>query len=220
MSMSASWRSRIAALMVLGFASTTALPLLLARSAMASQPLHVAQLFSNPASVRVAAGQVIQVTYDEAEKIVVLPDETAPITLTVANDVYTTSGTLVIPQGSQIEGELRPSDSGTQFFAQTVILAGDRRVPIDAVSQTITDTEVITEETDPDILQGAAIGAAAAAVLSEVFGSIDFIEVLAGAGLGALASVLLGGSKEEVEVVVVNPEADLDLTLQSDFVLQ
>jgi DNA-binding transcriptional regulator LsrR (DeoR family) len=88
------------------------------------------------------------------------------------------------------------------------------------VSDVITDTEIITEESDPDILRGAAIGAAAAAVLSEIFGDIDFIEVIAGAGLGALAAVLLGGRKEEVEVVVVYPESDLDLTLQSDFALE
>jgi DNA-binding transcriptional regulator LsrR (DeoR family) len=75
---------------------------------------------------------------------------------------------------------------------------------------------VITEESDPDILRGAAIGAAAAAVLSEIFGSIDVIEVLGGAGLGALAEILLSGS-EEVEVVVIEPATDLDLTLQSEF---
>jgi hypothetical protein len=218
---SKNWQSKTALLMALGFTSTTALPALLAESAIASEPIMIAQLFSQPAQVVIEAGTVIPVRYDEAEKIVVLPDETAPVTLTVAADVRSARGTIVIPQGSLIEGELRPTENGTQFVASEVVyVSSDRRVPIDAVSDVITDTEIITEESDPDILRGAAIGAAAAAVLSEIFGDIDFIEVIAGAGLGALAAVLLGGRKEEVEVVVVYPESDLDLTLQSDFALE
>ncbi|MEO0967628.1 MAG: conjugal transfer protein TrbI, partial [Cyanobacteria bacterium J06639_18] len=40
---------------------------------------------------------------------------------------------------------------------------------------------------------------------------------VAGAGAGALASVLL--RKKTVEVVVINPEKDLDVTLDSDLVI-
>jgi len=50
-------------------------------------------------------------------------------------------------------------------------------------------------------------------------GRIDILEVLGGAGLGALASVLIR-NREEVEVIVINPQEDLSLTLQSDFALQ
>ncbi len=63
--------------------------------------------------------------------------------------------------------------------------------------------------------EGAAIGAAAAAVVADIFGGIDLGEVLGGAGIGAIAGLLLRG-RNEVEVVVVNPDTDLDLTLQSD----
>jgi hypothetical protein len=83
----------------------------------------------------------------------------------------------------------------------------------------ITETETIEKGSDTSsIFKGAAIGAAAAAVLSEIFGDIDFVEVLAGGGVGAVAGLLLGG-RNEAEVVVINPDTDLDLTLQSDFVL-
>lgn len=92
----------------------------------------------------------------------------------------------------------------------------DQRFPIEATSQIITRTETINEKTSRDVLKGAAIGAAAGAVLSEIFGDIDLGEVLAGAGVGALASVLQGKKEKEVEVVVVDPQRDLDLTLEED----
>lgn len=197
--------------MACGFLSTAGIPLLFTRAASA-------QIFSQPTRVGLESGDVIPVRYDEAEKIVVLPDETSPVTLTVAEDIRTSSGTVIIPEGSQIEGELRPTDDGTRFVAEELVLSGDRRFDIDATSDVITDTEVITQESDPDFLEGAAIGAGAAAVLAEIFGDIDFLDVLIGAGLGTLASILLT-NEEEVEVVVIYPETDLDLTLQSDFAL-
>ena len=211
------WHSRTALFMAMGMASVTALPALLATPAAASsEPYLVGQLFPESQLV-VPAGTIIPVRYEEAERIIVTPDETSPVTLVVAEDVRSSAGTVLIAAGSEIEGELQPNGGGTQFVSEEITLTSGQTLPIDATSSVITDTQVITEETDPDILQGAAIGAAAAAVLSEVLGSIDFGEVLAGAGLGALGSLLLGGGEEEVEVVVVEPETDLDLTLQSDF---
>lgn len=215
------WRSHTALLMALGFSATATLPMLLSGRAIASSvPVQVAQLFMQPSGVVIPSGTMIPVRFEEAEKIVVLPDETAPVTLIAAQDIRTSRGTTLIPEGSQIAGELRPTSRGTQFFAQEVILPNTgARYPIDAVSNVITDRETISRRDNPDFLRGAAIGAAAAAVLAEILGDIDFIEVLAGAGLGALASILFRG-REEVEVVVIYPESDLDLTLQSDFALQ
>jgi hypothetical protein len=214
------WQSGTALFMALGLTSTAALPLLLSNTAAASEPVIVAQLFPQPSRVAVRAGTVIPVRYDEAEKIIVTPEETSSVTLIVAENIRSTSGTVIIPEGSEIEGELRPAEGGTRFMAERVTLPNrDTSYPIDATSQVITRTETITRNSDPDILQGAAIGAAAGAVLAEIFGDIDFVEVLAGAGVGVLASVLLRG-QEEVEVVVVYPETDLDLTLRSDFTLR
>ena len=121
-------------------------------------------------------------------------------------------------EGSEINGELRPVDGGTQYVAKNVIIRRnrDQRFPIEATSQIITRTETINEKTSRDVLKGAAIGAAAGAVLSEIFGDIDLGEVLAGAGVGALASVLQGKKEKEVEVVVVDPQRDLELTLEED----
>ena len=83
----------------------------------------------------------------------------------------------------------------------------------------ITETETLNEKSSPNILRGAAIGAAAVAVVSEIFGDIDLGEVLAGAGIGTLAELLLRGNRKEAEVSVIEPETDLDLTLQDDLVL-
>jgi hypothetical protein len=214
------WQSGTALFMALGLSSTAALPLLLSNTAAASEPVVLAQLFPQQSRVAVRAGTVIPVQYDEAEKIIVTPQETASVTLIVAEDVRSTSGTVIIPEGSEIEGELRPAEGGTQFVAERVTFPNrDTSYAIDATSQVVRRTETITRNSDPDILQGAAIGAAAGAILAEIFGDIDFIEVLAGAGVGVLASVLLRG-QEEVEVVVVYPETDLDLTLRSDFTLR
>ena len=214
------WQSKTALLVALGI-TATAVPILSATTATAkSNPYVVGQLFPRSREVRVSAGTLIPVRFNEAEKIVVTPDETAPITLVVAEDIRSAAGTVLIPAGSEIEGNLQPVRGGTQFVAEELTFRNtERQRPIDATSEIITETETIEKGSDSSsILKGAAIGAAAAAVLSEVLGDIDFLQVLAGGGLGAVAGLLLGG-RNEAEVVVINPDADLDLTLQSDFVL-
>ncbi|MBE9181674.1 hypothetical protein IQ268_24215 [Oculatella sp. LEGE 06141] len=214
------WQSNTALMLAVGLTSAATLPLLTAVPASAnSRPYSVSQLFPQQnARLVVPAGTVIPIRYEEAERIIVTPDETAEVKFVVSADIRSSAGTVLIPQGSVIEGELRPANGGTQFFAQEVILASNnQRYPIDATSNAITQTETISRRSNPNILRGAAIGAAAAAVLSEIFGRINVIQVLAGAGVGALAEVLLRGS-DEVEVVVVNPETDLSIRLQRDFV--
>lgn len=216
------WRSSTALFLALGITSTTALPLVLAIPATAlAEPILIGQRFPQSERVRVPEGTRIPVELEEAEKIVVTPDETAPVTLTVASDVRTTSGTILIPAGSKIEGNLTPTDDGTQFVAEELIIRNsNQRLPIDAISQVITDRETIDKGTNVEaILKGAAIGGAASAIIAEIFGAIDLTEVLGGTGLGALAGLLLGGRKK-AEVIVVYPETDLDLTLQSDLVLR
>lgn len=222
-------QSRTALLLALAMTATAAIPYLKVTPATAGFPPEVvAQLFPTqptqvtPQSPRVSvpSGTVIPVNSKEAEKIVVMPDETLSMTLTVARDIRSSTGTVLVPVGSTIEGELQPVEGGTQFVAQYLrIKNSNRQLPIDATSEVITETETLDQGTDVGrILQNAAIGAAAAAVLSEVFGGIEFLEVLTGAGLGALSGWLLGGRKT-VDVVVIYPETDLDVILESDLVL-
>lgn len=158
-------------------------------------------------------GFVIPVEYEE-EKILVTPEETVPITLLVAADIKDSRRNILIPYGSEITGEIQPSDdeSGSFFRADEIVFPDGTTQSIDAVSEVVTRRETVKEGAKAgDILQGAAIGGAAAAVLSEIFGDIGALEVLGGAGAGALAGVLLG--KNEVELVSIDPNNDLDVTL-------
>lgn len=210
------WQSGTSLALSLSLIAAGAAPFL-AVSAASAQTQRTPDLFAQPADLVLAAGTTLAVRYDEAEKIVVTPQETAPVTLTVAEAVRSEQGVLVIPEGSKVMGELRPVDGGTQFVAQSIMLRGsDRTQDFEATSEVITETETIKKGRDADqILKGAAIGAAAAAVLSEILGDLDLGEVLIGAGLGALGGLILG--EDEAEVVVINPETDLELTLESDF---
>jgi hypothetical protein len=213
------WQSKTALILALGMTATALVPILISTAAIArSQPNKSELLLSQSSRDDVVpAGTTIPVTFDK-DKIIVKPDETAKAKLIVAQNIISDSGRVVIPEGSEINGELRPVDGGTQYVAKNVITRRnrDQRFPIEATSQIITRTETINQKTSRDVLKGAAIGAAAGAVLSEIFGDIDLGEVLAGAGVGALASVLQGKKEKEVEVVVVEPERDLELTLEED----
>lgn len=158
--------------------------------------------------------------YDEAEKIVVTRTETMPITLKVAANIRSRSGTTLIPAGSEVVGELQPANGGSQFVAQELVRYGIRQ-RIDATSQVITQTREINRGTNTgSILKGAAIGAAAATAISVLTGDnrAGILEILGGAGLGAVGGVLLGRNK--AEVVVINPDTDLNLTLRSSLALR
>ena len=170
---------------------------------------------------RIPAGTLIPVEYEEAEKVVLSPDESMTLELKVAQDIRDVQGRVIIPFGSVVVGQLKPVSGGTQFLAEQLIISNRRRFRFDAISRVITDTEKITKGADAgDILKGAAVGGAAATLLSGITGDkvIATERVLAGAGLGALAGVLLG--REKAEVVVIYPEEDLDLRLRSDFALR
>ncbi|MGB3613637.1 MAG: hypothetical protein WBA10_07580 [Elainellaceae cyanobacterium] len=232
------WRSVTATLATMGVVSTAIAPVVGQAAAVpspgsqlevqsaATPTVRISQLFDSARAV-LPVGTAIETRYDDVdddgnsvERIVVLPDETAPLSLTVTRDIRSSAGTVVIPAGSTLDGELRPLDgdtAGTQFVAESVVLPNGEDYDIDAASSPITRTEIITEESNPDFIKGAIIGGAAAAVLAEIIGDIDILEVLGGAGLGALGILVFGGGDEEVEVVVVEPNRDLDVVLQSSF---
>ncbi len=168
----------------------------------------------------VPEGFVIPVEYEE-EKILVTPEETVPVTLLVAANVRDSRRNTLIPYGSEILGQIQPSDeeSGSLFVAKEIVFPDGTSHSLDAVSNVVTRTETVKKGANTgDILKGAAIGAGAAALLSEIFGDIETLEVLGGAGAGAVAGLLLGGNK--AELVSIDPNNDLDLTLQSDLVIR
>ena len=167
----------------------------------------------------IPAGTEIPVEY-EKDKILVTKSETVPITLTVAANIRDRYRNTLIPYGSEISGQIEPAEEGSRFVAEELIFPDGTSQFINADSRVITRTETVKRGANAgDILKGAAIGAAAATVLAEIFGDINIGEVLAGAGIGALGGLLLGGG-DEVELISIDPERDLDLTLQSDLALR
>jgi len=179
----------------------------------------VSQLFPDANDVVIPEGVVLPVVYNQAEKVVIAPDEMFELVLTIADNITSRQGQLLIPKGSQVRGALEPvsgSTLGTRFVAQELVLVNGTRLPFDAVSRTFTETERLGRSRAVSILRGAAIGAGAATILAGITGdrAIATEEVLGGAGLGALTGVFLG--RNQGEVFVIDPNTDLDLRLRSD----
>jgi hypothetical protein len=141
------------------------------------------------------------------------------VTLVVRDDVVDSSNQVVIPSGSQIVGEIRPSGEGSRFVANTLILNNGNQYPISATSSVVTTTETLSTGKDNNaIWQGALAGAAAGTVIAGITGdkAIATEEVLGAAGFGALAGLLLRGNYTQ-ELISINPEEDLNLVLTSTF---
>ena len=211
MSFNQSWQSTTSVLLLTGMLSSMSAPLILSQPAQA-QILKVAQK-----SVVIPSGTVLPVRYDKAQKIVVSPKETVAVTLLTASNVKTSNGYILIPTGTQVVGQLQPAEGGSQFVAKELIFSDGTRKLISASSGIITKTQEVRSGGDTgSILQGALIGAGAATAISAITGDrkIALGKVLLGGGLGAVGGLLLG--KKKVDVIVINPNTDLDIILQSD----
>lgn len=175
---------------------------------------------TTPQAITIPSGTTIPVKYDQAERILVTKEETAPLTLTVAQNVVTSNGTVLIPAGSKVVGELRPATNGSQFFADEIQLAGGQNYDVSANSEVITKTERIRKGVNAgNVVKNAALGAAAAAAISAVTGdrALATEEVLGGAGVGTLVGLFLG--RNSVDLVAIDPDTDLQLTLTSNLAL-
>lgn len=218
------WQTAPALLALVSMTTSAIAPFGIAASVNANPaPYTTAQLFppSGSSRVTIPAGTQIPVRYDQAEKIVVAPNETLPLTLVVARNIRSSSGRLLIPAWSQVQGRLVPAQGGSQFIADELILADGSRMALDASSDVVTTTEEVRPGADTgSILKGAAIGAGAATIISGVTGRkrITLGKILIGAGAGAVGGLLLGKRRERV--VVINPETDLALTLDAPLALR
>jgi hypothetical protein len=177
---------------------------------------------NNPNTVRnnlIPRNAKIPVKYGK-EKILVTREETVSLTLDVGANFRNRFGTVLIPYESKIVGRLEPYGNGTRFVAEELVINDRVKYPLNAVSQVITKTEQIKKGASVGTyLRNAAIGAAAAAVIAGVTGdrAIATEEILLGAGVGALGTLILGGKK--VEVISIDPNKDLELTLLSDLII-
>jgi hypothetical protein len=215
-------KSSPALLLALGMSTSAIAPLTMAAPSLATPaPLTVAQLFPSSGStvrrVAIPAGTRLPVQYTKAEKVVVLPTETVDLNLTVSRNIRSSSGAMLIPAGSEVRGKLKPAQGGSQFVANQIVLTDGTRLAVDAESQVIATNQEVRRGTNTgSILTGAAVGAGAAAAISGVTGNkkITLGKVLIGAGAGALGGLLLG-NRNRVDVVTINPDEDLTLTLNS-----
>ncbi|MDZ7970149.1 MAG: S-layer homology domain-containing protein [Nostoc sp. DedSLP03] len=173
-----------------------------------------------PTSVTIAQGTTIPVKYDKAEKILVTKDETSPLTLTVSQNVVTQDGAVVIPAGSQVVGQLKPATGGSQFVAEKLVLTSGQEYQLNASSDVITKTETVKKGTSVgSIIKNTVLGAGAATAVSAVTGdrAIATEEVLGGAGIGALVGLFFG--KNSVDLIAIDPNTDLQMTINQNLLV-
>lgn len=191
-----------------------------------SSPYIVAGQTSVPTTpqtgLQIPTGTVIPVRYDQAEKIYLSVEEPepVPVTLTIAQNVVSNNQVL-IPSGSQVVGELRVANESARFHATELVLTNGTRIPLNATSSSVTTTRSITRGANVvEILTGAALGAGAAAGIAAVTGdrAIATEEVLGGGALGALAGLFLG--RNRITLITIDPDTDLDLTLNAPLAIR
>ncbi|MBV6625179.1 MAG: S-layer homology domain-containing protein [Rivularia sp. (in: Bacteria)] len=187
-----------------------------------SSPYIVAIGNTNPGGggsiVTIPEGTVLPVKYDKAEKIMVTKDETAPLTLTISQNVITDTGSLVIPAGSRVVGKIQPANGGSQFVAQKLITTTGQEYNINASSGIITKTETVKKGTSTKgIIKNTALGAGAAAAVAAVTGdrAVATEEVLGGAAIGAITGIFF--NKKSVDLIVIDPDTDLEMTIGRSF---
>ncbi len=166
----------------------------------------------------VPQGTSVNIRYLGSQKIVVTPGETiSNLTLRVVDDLKNAQGQIVIPKDSDIVGQLIPVSGngqilGTQFIAQRVTI-GSQSYPFSARSQVVSG-QPVTQNTNPGTLRDAATSAATRAVLATILGQkIDLGTILAGATGGQTAPP----EQTSQNLIVVDPSADLRLTVSNDF---
>ncbi|BAU13413.1 S-layer protein [Leptolyngbya sp. NIES-3755] len=185
-------------------------------------PFIVGQAPTQPQAINIPAGTALPLRYDRADRILLAKNEPqpTPITLTVAQNIVTSDGTVLIPAGSQVAGQLTVSQGAAQFTASQLILANGQQVAIAATSQPITTTETVRRGANTGtILKDAALGSAAAAGVAAVTGdrNIRAGEVLIGTGVGALAGLIFGGDR--VDLISIRPNTNLNVQLTSPLTL-
>lgn len=175
------------------------------------------------ASAQIPIGTTIPTRYDKADKILLSMEEPnpVPVSLTINRNITSATGKLLIPADSEVVGELRvEKNKGARFFAKTLITPDGTEMPISATSQLMTQTEEVRRGSNVlELLAGAALGAGAAAGIAAVTGdrAVATEEVLGGGAVGTLLATFLG--RNRVTLISIDPNTDLDLTLDSPLAL-
>ncbi|MEM9136967.1 MAG: hypothetical protein AAGB01_06425, partial [Cyanobacteria bacterium P01_F01_bin.42] len=131
-----------------------------------------------------------------------------------------TRGSEIIPAGSKVIGQIEPYDDGVRFVAERLELADGTSQEINATSEVISQRERVESRrgSDDSIWQGALVGGTAATIISAAVTDVGIFKTLAGAGAGALTGWLIGRDRSR-EVIVIDPEQDLNLAVNDEFLL-
>ncbi len=146
-----------------------------------------------PPVASVPAGTRITTTYPDAERIVLAPTETVNLALTTTSNVTDSNGRIVIPVGSLVSGQLRPTSGGSQFVANAASVNG-QVIPIAATSPVVSTTMSTRDPNIGNVFRNAAIGSAVAAGISALAGNqtITAMKVLTGTTAGAAVETNMG----------------------------
>lgn len=213
------WQSSVAVLTALSLGTATVVPLVGFERPAAAGIFAQQNSISQNTSGRIREGTTFEVAEPNGKRIILTPEETASVSLVTTQAVRSQSGTVLIPKGTRIEGAFRPAGDGTQFEARRIIFRDGTERSLNATSDIVNNRKRIQKGTNTDpIWQGALVGGAASVAISSIVTKPGVFKTLAGAGAGALAGYLLAGRKR-VEVIVVEPDDPLILTLESDLVL-
>jgi hypothetical protein len=207
-------KSSIAALMMLSVGATSAVPVL-----MLSEPATARIVAPRLARV-VPAGTSLPLKQPDGKRIIVTPDETVRVTLVTTEEVRSRRDNTVIPAGTRVRGEFRPTNGGTAFYAERIELPGGDR-NINGRTNVINNRRTIKKGVNTDrIWQGALVGGGAATVISALVTRPGVFKTLAGAGAGALAGWLIGRNGGQArDVIVVDNNDFLDLRLEEDLLV-
>ena len=222
------FKSGTSAVLALLMSVTAVAPMLTLAPAQAQSFYRYRNWLTTYNSQIIPAGTTIPVRFEGGSKILVTKTETLPLTLLVANDITDGQGNILIPEGSEISGQIEPTGAGSYFVAQTLTIDSFRKQSLVATSPVINRTQIVRRGANAgEILAGTFAGAGAATLIAGLTGNrrIGALEVLAGAAVGTLAGWALPetgtlGGGEEQELIVIEPNRDLTLTLQSPLSLQ
>ena len=199
----------------------------------------ISDLNTQKAEYRVPQGTTIKVEYKVSDKVVVAPGETKSLILIVAQDIQNSKGEILIPKGSQIEGQIVPRYSGSsflgaQFVAQRLSVGNQSYNSLNATSLLLTEQQSTNGVGSLQRTIGdAAINTAAQVLLGRVTGQGGRIgDMLSQVGSvggilgqargvgGILGNVLTSrGSNQQPKngQILIDPQKDLQLTVGSDF---
>ncbi len=177
-----------------------------------SNPQHQSTSDYNLRVVTVPAGSVVQVASMGDDPLLIAPNETRLYSLTVLDPIRNDQGEILVPNGSRVDGRFEPAAGGTQFVAESVIIE-DQVFPLSAQSDLLKDIKDPRQTNTGQVIQDAAIGAAAGAILGLVTGDsvIATEEVLAAGAAGAAI-----GNVTAPRVVVIDPQQPIRLRLTQD----